>query len=270
MKRSVQDIMLDYYSSSTNYATMLDGHGPDYFMHYVDYVARFLKSESRILELGCGKGTSCKMLRERRYDVTGLDLSTLFLSETEKQDRLNYVAADAGALPFADSTFDAVAGYQFLEHVPCAERVLNEAARVLKPGGMLILLGPNIISPFHPIKQSIKFILRKAQPHHLYGTSYIDCIRKALGSYRAIRRRLRAGKPCFEYTDPDLQYTGGDHDCVFLANPVDIRRYLENKGFEITGYGAGSRLAARIISRCCPNYCGSTAIAARRINSHKT
>ena len=48
----------------------------------------------------------------------------------------NYRVADAYRLPFRDAAFDAVSALDFLEHVTAPERVVAEAARVLKPGGL--------------------------------------------------------------------------------------------------------------------------------------
>lgn len=52
------------------------------------------------------------------------------------------VTGDARSLPFADDSFDSIVGRRFLHHVPEAGRraILSEAARVLKPGGRIVVL----------------------------------------------------------------------------------------------------------------------------------
>jgi SAM-dependent methyltransferase len=52
-------------------------------------------------------------------------------------------AGDAGALPFADGTFDVVISSECIEHTAAPERSVAEMLRVLKPAGMLALTCPN-------------------------------------------------------------------------------------------------------------------------------
>lgn len=54
------------------------------------------------------------------------------------------VVADAGSLPFPESTFQLVICTQMLEYAPCPQQVVNEFHRVLAPGGTLLLSAPSI------------------------------------------------------------------------------------------------------------------------------
>ncbi len=92
------------------------------------------------LDLGCGTGHYLEALRASGRTVVGLDRST---------DQLRYAATrsgslvqgDATALPFADSTFSAVATIWISTDVDSYAEVLAEASRVLKPGGLVIFHG---------------------------------------------------------------------------------------------------------------------------------
>src|SRR5207244_1217521 len=55
-------------------------------------------------------------------------------------DRVTHVAADLTRLPYADRTFDAIVCGWVLEHLPDPQAGLSELARVLQPGGKLLLL----------------------------------------------------------------------------------------------------------------------------------
>jgi SAM-dependent methyltransferase len=98
-------------------------------------------SGARVLDLASGSGVMADTLAElsrSRPWVVGLDLSAAELSEARKRGRTNpLVRGDAAALPFADDGFDAVVSSAGLMVVGRVGRVLDEIARVLRPGGVL-------------------------------------------------------------------------------------------------------------------------------------
>ena len=96
---------------------------------------------ARVLDLGCGKGRFAAHLSRLGAEVVGLDLSMGMLAEAVGIDR---VRASARRLPFVDGTFDAVVAIEVIEHVESVEPVLDEARRVLKPGGYLAIVDKNL------------------------------------------------------------------------------------------------------------------------------
>ena len=92
-----------------------------------------------LLDIGCGAGFLCNDLASGGHQVSGVDASEESLRVARLHDvtgRIDYRLGDAYALPFPDATFDAVCAMDFLEHVEEPARVIAEAARVLKPGGI--------------------------------------------------------------------------------------------------------------------------------------
>jgi SAM-dependent methyltransferase len=61
---------------------------------------------------------------------------------------IRVIVGDILALPFPDDSFDCLYTMGTLEHVPGAERVMAEVARVVKPGGVAIVGVPNKLDPF--------------------------------------------------------------------------------------------------------------------------
>jgi SAM-dependent methyltransferase len=100
----------------------------------------------RILDAGCGNGRYTRFLL-RRADpdarITGFDLSQRMLKRARRRvrsARVNFVAADLTRLPYADGAFDAVVCGWVLEHLPDPRPGLRELARVMRPGGRLLLM----------------------------------------------------------------------------------------------------------------------------------
>ncbi|HCU93290.1 MAG TPA: class I SAM-dependent methyltransferase [Actinobacteria bacterium] len=97
-----------------------------------------------VLEIGAGSGAmAAQLLRAHprlRVAVTDYDpgmVATAARSVAGFGDRASVQEADAGALPFADGSFDLVLSCAMLHHVLHWENALGEAARVLRPGGYL-------------------------------------------------------------------------------------------------------------------------------------
>lgn len=99
-----------------------------------------------ILDIGSGAGQLAGHLLEYcdpQARITCMDLSHNMLVRARNRlqsDRPAYIVADLSALPFADESFDgATCGY-VIEHLPDARAGLSEIARVLRPGGRMLLL----------------------------------------------------------------------------------------------------------------------------------
>ena len=100
----------------------------------------------RILEIGVGTGLSFDDYDETT-EITGIDLSEPMIARARERlasGRYPHVkelmVMDAHDMAFADGTFDCVVGQFVITLVEDPERVLAECARVLKPGGQIILV----------------------------------------------------------------------------------------------------------------------------------
>lgn len=97
---------------------------------------------SRGLDLGCGEGHNTRLLARRGARMTAVDLSGRFLTAAWVEERhqplgIQYVHADASALPFNGAVFDFVAAFMSLMDMADLDAVLPEVRRVLRPGGFL-------------------------------------------------------------------------------------------------------------------------------------
>lgn len=112
----------------------------------------------RILDLGCGPGVSSFQLAERLPEATidGIDLAEKMIVRAKRHharsfpqlSRVKFHVGDATQLPWPEETFDLVVGHSFLYLVPDPAAVLEQARRVIVPGGTLVLLEPNRAGSF--------------------------------------------------------------------------------------------------------------------------
>jgi len=107
-----------------------------------------IPSTSRVLDVGCGAyGFLYHLHRLRKCETLGIDFNAAVVSAI--QERLG-LPAQHGTLLDADlppASFDGVAMYEYLEHEGNPVATLNEARRVTKPGGWLVVEIPNVASP---------------------------------------------------------------------------------------------------------------------------
>lgn len=101
----------------------------------------------KLLDLGCGTGGASRLLAsEFNLKVTGLDLTQSFIEAanwltqaTGLAQQANFISGDAQKLPLASASFDYVWCQHTLLNLPNFKQGLAEIARVLKPGGKLLL-----------------------------------------------------------------------------------------------------------------------------------
>lgn len=96
------------------------------------FVGEYKLERAKVLEIGAGRGH----LQDVVEDYTGLDIA----GSSKRFFHKKFVQASATAMPFADQTFDAAWTIWVFEHVPNPEHALIEARRVVKNGGLLLLL----------------------------------------------------------------------------------------------------------------------------------
>ncbi len=99
-----------------------------------------LQQFDRALDVGCGEGRFCRILKARGISVTGIDSSPPLLDAATRRDPSGgYHLARAEQLPFDDGCFDLVVSYMCLCDIADFRAAISEMARVLAPAGTLLL-----------------------------------------------------------------------------------------------------------------------------------
>jgi len=157
---------------------------------------------SRILEVGCGGGAFLAFLESKGHTAVGVDL----LDEAVRVARdavsaSEVLQADAGHLPFGDSSFDRLVTHHLVEHLDDLPGALVEWRRVLAPGGIIAICTPNRLyeSPHifeDPGHVKIYDRAELAEVVDLAGYAVDECITVFPG-LGADRLSVRAGVPLY-------------------------------------------------------------------------
>jgi len=144
--------------------------------------ARPLCAGRRALDVSCGEGYGSALLAGVAASVTGVDIAAEAVAHASGayagRANLRFVQGSAAALPLADASVDVAVSFETIEHLPAADqpRMLAELARVLDPGGLLVLSAPNPVeysqarnhrNPFHlhePSREELDAMLAAAFP----------------------------------------------------------------------------------------------------------
>ncbi len=240
-----------------------------YYGELVKFVSQ-IQPASRandLLDVGCGSGWSSFSFARNGYQTTGIDLNSRSF-EPPSAHNLTLLEGSALALSFADCMFDIVVAYQCLEHMPDPELALREMTRVCRTGGIICIVGPNLVSPFLPIKALIKecisgqIVLKRKQttPKHPYGNTAGEHIQSFLKVSAILSRKLLTSQPSFTMRVPDVRPPFvADNDACYLCNPTDIVRYFQNGSFRILRKGKDGRSAVSNL------LAGGTWVAAQRL-----
>lgn len=198
-RENLRKNMKEFYSKSKPYLEQLKKHDLNVFRKYIEKILQYCRKESKIVDVGCGIGQVANFLASKGYNVTGIDISPLFIKEARKSGKATFLVMSATELDFEDNSFDCAISAETIEHVVYPDKMLSEMSRVVKPGGLVILRFPNTQDKIKQIKTMI------------------------------------TGRTLFEIKKPNLAENvyGEDEDLCHLASTADILTFLKRKNFKI-------------------------------------
>jgi demethylmenaquinone methyltransferase/2-methoxy-6-polyprenyl-1,4-benzoquinol methylase len=136
-----------------------------------------LQADDRVLDVGCGTGFATEGLLERTERVHGLDQSRHQLERAwakfGKTDRVRFYRGDAERLPFGDDAFDAVWSSGSIEYWPDPVAALREFRRVVRPGGGVLVVGPDAphSSVFERLADAIMLFYDEAEADRMFDAA---------------------------------------------------------------------------------------------------
>ncbi len=155
-------------------------------------LVRHLKPQpgEKILDIGCSRGFYVKAMEASTADVMGVDSSEVSVSQAVSR-RVEW--GDATNLRFADGTFDKVFSLHTIEHLEDPRALLAEIGRVLKPGGLAIIVYPwELFRGMQSIGAAVRlyrnpFLARRIHLHRLMPKHLRDLARGSGLEYRESR-----------------------------------------------------------------------------------
>ena len=154
------------------------------------YWAREYCVDRDVLEAACGSGPGLRFVAQRARSLKAGDYSpeVLARAEAECNDVCELRVFDAQQMPYADASFDVVMLFEAIYYVPQADRFVAEAARVLRPGGVLLIATANKdLDDFNPSPHSFTY----------YGAAELSALLRAAGFTPSLFGYLRTDAVSF-------------------------------------------------------------------------
>jgi ubiquinone/menaquinone biosynthesis C-methylase UbiE len=134
----------------------------------------------KLVDVGCGDGAFLSHMRDLGWSVEGVDFDEKAIRNAKSKYGLALIHGDLRSAHFPENTFDAITMKHVIEHVPDPVALLEEARRILKPKGRLVVTTPNAGGYGH--KKFRQYWYGLDQPRHLHVFSLAalrNCARRA-------------------------------------------------------------------------------------------
>jgi SAM-dependent methyltransferase len=164
------------------------------YEHWHRYAfARRFAAGRRVLDAACGEGYGTALLAAVAADAIGVDVDPGAIAHARAvyggRPRARFVAGSVTALPLPGAAIDLIISFETIEHLaaPDQPRMLDEFARVLAPGGLLIISSPNkrrysdetgYRNPFHLhelYRDDLERLLAARLPHRRWFHQQVAC-----------------------------------------------------------------------------------------------
>ena len=153
----------------------------------LDFILAHLQPlPNRVLDIGTGRGRILTRLATAGISIVTVDHDPVVLQTTQADlqarglaNRIQFLHADAAALPLPDASFPLVLSVNTLHHLPDPEPIFQEMVRVLQPGGRIVVSDwtPDVIQAFNEVHATYG----RRHPSYLHPPAKIAEILSQLG-----------------------------------------------------------------------------------------
>lgn len=151
-----------------------------------DFAGRFIlwleyTPGGKLLEIGCGNGEYLKRMESLGWDVQGIEPDAEAARIAREQHRVPVTVARLEEADLPDNSLNAIIIQHVLEHVPNPIKLLRRCLCLLKPGGQLIILTPNLESLGHRLFNKSWVHLDPPRHFFLFSSSSLEASIKQAG-----------------------------------------------------------------------------------------
>lgn len=229
------------------------------YKEYCDYVQNFCIG--KVYEIGSGAGHAAISLKKSGVNVIATDIFPDNAKQTFKNVGIDIAVEELNInkIHFQEKSIENFCMYQVMEHIETPHLALSEIFKALKPGGKLIVVGPNLISPMMSLKSMLMGltgkwpmpILHRTDGYSFpFGDTLVETIFVTFKNfYRTFLRKLFPYARKFIFRKPCLKKPAiSDSDAALFLNPLDLASEMQKIGFEVidfqsprkTGFLSGS------------------------------
>ncbi|MGH9744590.1 MAG: class I SAM-dependent methyltransferase [Candidatus Acidiferrales bacterium] len=162
----------------------------------LDAVARLGVHEGALLDVGCFSGMFLENAKKRGFSVVGVEPNREAFVRLRNQTQLDVLHGSLSSARFSADRFSVVSLLDVIEHVSDPVAELQEAFRVLRPGGILVLTTPNVAGIPQRVVKAKRRLFRQEWcpiddvPWHLWGftaSTLSRCVENAAFKVRLLR-----------------------------------------------------------------------------------
>lgn len=172
----------------------------------------------RLLDVGCGSGKFLNSMQLAGWEVEGIDFDAKAANSAFAKYGIQVCIGTLESIRYTDNYFDAITMSHVIEHVPDPVALLQECHRILKPGGYLVAITPNINSWGHQKFGNNWRGLEPPRHLHLFSPNTLrECARKA------------------GYHNIDICTTAADSIGIFIAS-INIKQRLTSPKLNLINF----------------------------------